>query len=567
MFKRFTIVATMTVVLAGPAAPAAGGTLTRVISDGVFDDWDAVPVAFTDPTGDHSSSMADIRDVWLANDEDYLYVRFEVGSLLHQDDARLNIYFDIDSDDTTGYSIRDIGSEFVLQFSGHEGAEQTSGTWQAATFTHSALSYNASPTAAAVEYELRIRRDVFLPNRGTELFGGPDFDIVFEGQNSGGSSREWAPDDPDGHHYTLATGTLPPYPTIPLERDDPALVRMVTWNMLWGGLIERPGPFNRILAALEPDIILFQEAADIQWWAIRNRLDDILPLGGGAQWQVYWQNNNAVASRWPSSMWAGETTPSSERGMAMALIDLPDADYDTDLYVVNAHYKCCGGMGGTEDAKRQKQSDALVNWFRDLREPGGHVDLPDDTPFLVAGDFNLVGGPQPLLTLLEGNIIDESTFGSDSPPDWDGSHTADPVPAHNAAAAAYTWRSETSWYPPGRLDYVIYTDSVMSVVKGFVLDTQTMSAADLAAYGLLAQDSAEASDHLPVIVDFVLGDPVPIPGDIDADGDVDFDDVNLFVGVLVGLNPDPQHIERSDLSLDGVADGVDVALLVDEMVQ
>ena len=378
--------------------------------------------------------------------------------------------------------------------------------------------------------------------------------MVIEGQNSGGSSREWAPDNNDGHHYTMATGTLPPYATVSLDKDNPAFVRVMTWNMLWGGLIDRPGPFNRILAALEPDVILFQEAADLTWWEIRNRLDDILPLGGGAQWQVYWANNNAVASPWSSSMWLGETIPSSNRGMAMALIDLPDAEHGTDLYVVNAHFKCCGGMGGSEDDQRQKQSDALVNWFRDLREPGGYVNLPADTPFLVAGDFNMVGGPQPLLTLLDGNIIDESTFGSDSPPDWDGSHMADLVPPHSAAPAAHTWRSPTGWHGPGRLDFVLYTDSVMYAAKRFVLDTAEMSAGDLAAYGLLAQDSADASDHLPIIVDFNLGDPEP--GDADGDGDVDIDDLSAFLDCMTG--PDGGIISGCDWSDLGADTDVDV---------
>ncbi len=110
MFKTPAIAVAVTVILAGLAGlagPADGDTLTRVIADGVFHDWSAVPVAFTDPTGDHSSSVADIRNVWLANDADFVYVRFEVGSLLHQDEVNVNIYFDIDSNDATGYSVRD----------------------------------------------------------------------------------------------------------------------------------------------------------------------------------------------------------------------------------------------------------------------------------------------------------------------------------------------------------------------------------------------------------------------------------------------------------------------------
>lgn len=49
-------------------------------------------------------------------------------------------------------------------------------------------------------------------------------------------------------------------------------------------------------------------------------------------------------------------------------------------------------------------------------------------------------------------------------------------------------------------------------------------------------------------------------GDIDADGDVDDVDVSLFVGVLLGNPLDPDHVGRSDLNDDGLADGRDIAL-------
>ncbi|MFQ5429891.1 MAG: TolB family protein [Phycisphaerae bacterium] len=55
--------------------------------------------------------------------------------------------------------------------------------------------------------------------------------------------------------------------------------------------------------------------------------------------------------------------------------------------------------------------------------------------------------------------------------------------------------------------------------------------------------------------------PVPLPpGDIDGDGDVDDADQVLFVAVLLGLDADPQHLARSDLSEDGFANGRDVTL-------
>jgi len=532
MFKTAASAAAMLIVLAGSAAPAAGDTLARVICDGDFDDWSVVPMAFADPAGDHSGAVADIRNVWLANDEDYVYVRFGVGTLARLQETPLRIYFDVDRSADTGWPVRDIGSDFVLQFPEHRGAEQTTSSFEAASLGHADLSLVSAPTVGSLQFEVRIRRDVVFPVRGTEIFAGPDFDVMIEVQTSAGSPREWAPNDPDGYPYTLATGVLPPYATIALDKMDPTFLRLVTYNVLHEGLVERPAVFDRILEALEPDIICFQELWDTSEMTIRNRLDSILPLGGGAHWQVHKNSGTVLAAKWPLSMQADDTIPSTQRGQAMALVDLPDADYDTDLYVISAHYKCCGGMGTSEDQRRQTQSDANVNWFRDLREPSGHVNLPADTPFLIAGDLNLVGGPQPLETLLGGNIIDESTFGSDSAPDWDGSRLAAFVALHNAGPAAYTWRSDTSYFAPGRLDYVVFTDSVMHAAKRFVLNTQDMIAEDLAAHDLQSQDTADASDHLPIVVDFNLGEPGP--GDADGDGDVDLDDFIAFAACLTG---------------------------------
>ncbi len=56
--------------------------------------------------------------------------------------------------------------------------------------------------------------------------------------------------------------------------------------------------------------------------------------------------------------------------------------------------------------------------------------------------------------------------------------------------------------------------------------------------------------------------PCSAVGDIDGDCDVDAQDSDLFVGVLVGTNPNPDHISASDLNGDGSADGDDVQLFV-----
>lgn len=51
---------------------------------------------------------------------------------------------------------------------------------------------------------------------------------------------------------------------------------------------------------------------------------------------------------------------------------------------------------------------------------------------------------------------------------------------------------------------------------------------------------------------------IPLVGDIDADGDVDSVDQELFVGVLLGTNTNPLHVARSDLNGDSATNGADV---------
>ena len=128
---------------------------------------------------------------------------------------------------------------------------------------------------------------------------------------------------------------------------------------------------------------------------------------------------------------------------------------------------------------------------------------------IVLGDMNIVGGQQPLLTLATGDIQDNARYGIDSFPDWDGSANTILDATHNAVAGAetYTWRNNMSQFDPGRLDYMVYSDSVLAPTKGFVLNTNTMTEADLTAAGLQPFDSLYDGDsghydHLPVVMDF-----------------------------------------------------------------
>ncbi len=67
---------------------------------------------------------------------------------------------------------------------------------------------------------------------------------------------------------------------------------------------------------------------------------------------------------------------------------------------------------------------------------------------------------------------------------------------------AFSWQNNGEGYSPGRLDYVVYTDHVISVKNNFILNTRTMTDKQLEENGLQRADSKIASDHLAVVADF-----------------------------------------------------------------
>ncbi|MCK4342039.1 MAG: endonuclease/exonuclease/phosphatase family protein, partial [Phycisphaerae bacterium] len=300
-------------------------------------------------------------------------------------------------------------------------------------------------------------------------------------------------------------------------------LRLVSYNILWNHIFEDVSPSNaakfaRLITALDPDILALQEIGvhprDRNKPGVKSRtaeevravMNEIAPLPDGASWHAFQGYDNVIVSKYPLKETRTSTIPKGQRDLAIALVDLPDEDFNIDFYVLNNHYKCCNGE--KNDPKRQQQSDAIVSWLRDARTPGGEIDLPAGTAFAVVGDLNIVGSFQPVQTLIEGDIIDEEHYGKDFPLDWDDTSLVDPHPRHNIAGPDdYTWRNDHSDYEPGRIDFIIYTDSVLAAVQTFVLNTTTMSNEDLRAAGLQRRDICadtryEDFDHLPLVADF-----------------------------------------------------------------
>lgn len=344
---------------------------------------------------------------------------------------------------------------------------------------------------------------------------------------AGCESKSAAPSKPETAAPTTQPAApeaaRPARPEFSVARPADAPLRVMCYNVLWNSMFPEVSPtlaekFGRLVQAVKPDVLILEEIGthpqdrdkpDARHYTaedVLRQMNVVYPLGDGQQWYAHQGADDVIVSRYPLSLTATATDPVGERDQAIALVDLPDDQFPVDLYIMANHFKCCGDT--QNDGRRQQQADSIIAWLRDARTPGGHIDLPADTAVIVGGDLNIVGSFQPVKTLITGDIQDEAAYGVDFAPDADGTALTDLEPRHNRyEEETYTWRDDTSEYGPGRLDYIIYSDAVLDAVNKFILDTTTMTDAELAAAGLQKYDVCvdnvgKEFDHLPMVVDF-----------------------------------------------------------------
>jgi hypothetical protein len=170
-------------------------TYANILIDGSFDDWSNVPLAYSQaqPTGD----VVAFQDLYVANDEDYLYIRFSLYNSTNPFVSKENIFIDTDDNAMTGYSEHGIGSEMLIQ--GGAGYQETNGIFNDGTI--SGLSWLASPTGVGTNFEVRISRNATYAN-GTPVFTNNTIAIFLESSESAGN--EWFPNITGGLTYTFA---------------------------------------------------------------------------------------------------------------------------------------------------------------------------------------------------------------------------------------------------------------------------------------------------------------------------------------------------------------------------
>ena len=461
--------------------------------DGLFEDWDEVDIAYSDQQNDGSN--ADYSHMKITYDNQFLFIYFKFfdGEFLMQNWNEFHLYIDADDDSETGKSIYSMGVDLEWSFGDRSGMKYLNGE-QYEVYQNN-ISLRIAPTVTSSEFEIGISRSSLpLTLNNTQTL--TDFKLLLFESGDGG---DFMPSELGGLSYTIGEGHVVDPEPITLERLNGSDIRLVSYNTWNNGIInmDRQHHFKRILQAIDPDIIAFQEHSD--WEYVHDIIQSWFP---DEDWHASWTYNDLVIL---SRFWIiNDAHMGSGRTMA-ALLDTEN-ELGGNLLIFNSHLSCCDN---NED--RQQQVDQFAGEWREWVVNGsGPFEIDNGVPFIHVGDFNFVGYRKQVETMRLGDIEDEGQYGIDFPPDWDGSSIVTLFPRHTHKRMGYTWRNDASSFNPGKLDYIFYSDLAINHSKHYVLNTLAIDEASLDFNGMQWDDTREASDHLPVVFDITIQDNVGI---------------------------------------------------------
>jgi exonuclease III len=257
--------------------------------------------------------------------------------------------------------------------------------------------------------------------------------------------------------------------------------------------------FGRLFKALDPDIVGVQEVYDYSSSQLASLFEQWLPSTEGEAW--YHSGHDAgdgdthLISRYP--------VVASDQIDKESTVYMVDKD-GQPMMVISSHPPCCNN----DDGRRLAFNNMMQFIDRAKKGEGPEAfHLEEGTPIIITGDMNLVRDADQQRTLLHGEYTDPS-YGPDMTPDWDGSSFEDSKAANPFMPTSFTWYSPRSSFGAGRLDYIVYSGSVLTQKNAFTLHTPSLPDEAFApggvAEGLEKLDTQEASDHLPVVVDFAF---------------------------------------------------------------
>lgn len=493
-----------------------------VVIDGNFDDWTSATEEFTDDPSDSPTGFVDFGAVKIRHDRDAVYFMVEVGRTVTAQrlNGTISLLLDIDGKVDTGTTEFGMdGVDVVLEFPlpneknpGTPGAgirlRAAGKAAKEARLNAYSVGFVLAPVHASDRFEMRIeRRGPIGPT--PHFFQGTEFSAKLFAVDLDGNPVDETMVFRHSLRGAAESARRDASAIDPLRRLVGTDLRIVTWNVSRRAFVENPDPFSRTLAALRPDVIILDEippeTTDDIFREFLNRTfienDWNFTIGPDGTDQ-----RTAIASRLPLSTVehferveydensVQQIASLSEREGAAeqvrAWLDTPVPVFgalvktgDGTIMVGGVDFQCCGGYKTVEDERRKVEAALVNDAARRTLQKGG-VDA-----VVLGGDYNLVGDPEVLAII---------------------GHEADPAGGDLVRVPAIqidgltdaTWANADEPFVPGRLDHLLYSSKSLALKRGFVLDSSGLSPRWQAYYGVRAGDSADASDHFPVVGDF-----------------------------------------------------------------
>ncbi len=449
-------------------------------------DWPSNAPLFADRIGDGNAAGIDFRSCRLMNDENYLFLHIDLSAEINlQENNYLALWLDIDDNAATGLQKYGIGADIVYFPGERYGRHYVAGT--SSTVFHDELGWVSSPTVTSSVFEISLLRTIVYNGKTIRL--GDNIRLVFSDESVAGDQM---PDAGNVLRYTFTNVySFRPAP-FQLSKPSPDLVRILSYNVLRDNLFNTAtqASARRVFQAIRPDIIGFCEIYNNTSAQTAGLMESYLPSTPGQTWYHAGVNPDIrVVSRYPV------INTYSLDGNGAFLLDLGK----TKLVLIVMHLPCCAN-----DVQRQQEVDKIMAFVRALRFGISPFQVAQNTPVVLLGDTNLVGKRRQQYTLISGDIADNSGFGVDFDPDWDESTLEDALVPTTNLPFTFTWYNKQGSYSAGRLDYILFTGSVMYLKNSYALWTEALTSAQLAENGLEKGDVARISDHLPVVGDFTL---------------------------------------------------------------
>ena len=523
------------VTVFGACNPVGPTAASRVVwTDGSFDEWEGVAPLVVDAKGDvPAGSPVDLGAVAVQDDARFLHFLIDLGDTVTVQGMRGSVELVLDADGDTGtgglYGGVD-GADLVVILTrqrdpaadrhgagvgirriGPDGAGEVEPASRAGLLV--------SPTHSSDRFEVRLDRAAVA-----EVIGQPR--AVGLGDTVVGGLRYRRAgalvDETAVYHHALATvpGEEPPLLDADAVAKGPGAFRVVAWNVSSMSFRNNQEAFRRVVAALNPDVLLLDEIYYTVTLEDLARFGEGVSLregegpwnwslaeGGGRQRTAI--GTKGLATRGEPGMaridhapgaleqWLQEVGNEPESpGMAPpAALARAEAEGGlsatgawvtvdgVDILFVPVDLQSAGYDGSPRDRLRELQASALN------RAIAAALAERPDAGVVVGGDLNLVGSDRPLDALRHGLGVGGSDL-----------EVARLERLRDRSLA--TWRS--MWgddpFSPGRLDYLLYRGEVFEVDRAFAFDAADMSPVARDALAILESDM-EKSDHLPLVVD------------------------------------------------------------------